>query len=111
MDPCIQGKDPLDQKNADGQTDGFSALYSRFGSTNASSWKIANNISVLIISGLRYSCTHARTNTDIPCKVILRNQAGGSAKTRNGMERNQLGHAPILKLPDFLLMLILYKLP
>ena len=29
MDPCIHGEDPLDQKNADGQTDGFSALYSR----------------------------------------------------------------------------------
>ena len=25
----------------------------------------------------------------------------GSAKTRNGMERNQLGPASILKLPDF----------
>ena len=29
MDPCTHGEDPLDQKNADGRTDGFSALYSR----------------------------------------------------------------------------------
>ena len=29
VDPCIHGGDPLDQKTADGLTDGFSALYSR----------------------------------------------------------------------------------
>ena len=27
---CSHSQDPLDQKNADGRTDGFSALYSRF---------------------------------------------------------------------------------
>ena len=29
VDPCSHGRDPDRRKNADGQTDGFSALYSR----------------------------------------------------------------------------------
>ena len=31
VDPCSLGRDTDRQKSADGQTDGFSALYSRFG--------------------------------------------------------------------------------